>query len=109
MRLFFSYHMNLQAALKQVTKSRDVAQPKAAMNHSKKTSTSEKLATEKEARTTYIAPSRIDTRNITGAFSPEVHKQWSLLKVEQEKSGQELMAEALNDLFRKYHKSPIAQ
>jgi hypothetical protein len=60
------------------------------------------------------APSREGQRAVTTYVSPEAHAQLSMLAIERgqkEKrkvSTQELMTEALNDLFRKHGKSQIA-
>lgn len=38
----------------------------------------------------------------------DAHKALAMLAIEQEKTQQELMREALNELFRQYGKTPIA-
>lgn len=38
----------------------------------------------------------------------DAHKALAMLAIEQEKTQQELMREALNGLFRQYGKTPIA-
>lgn len=53
-------------------------------------------------------PSREGQRAITHYAKPAAHKQLRLLCVERDTSVQDLMTEALNDLFRKYGKSIIA-
>jgi antitoxin-like ribbon-helix-helix protein len=45
---------------------------------------------------------------IAGHFDPAVSKQLKLLAVEQDTNLQVMLAEAINDLFTKYRKSPIA-
>ena len=52
--------------------------------------------------------SRSGQRVVTFYVKPEAHKQLRLLGVEQGSSIQELMIEALNDLFSKHGKSRIA-
>ena len=52
--------------------------------------------------------SRQDKRYIGGHFSPEVVKQLKLLGIEEDTTSQALIAEALNLLFTKYGKNPIA-
>lgn len=54
------------------------------------------------------APSRTGQRAVTLYVKPEAHKQLRLLGLEQGTSVQELMTEALNDLFRKHGRSLIA-
>ncbi|MBD2249476.1 ribbon-helix-helix domain-containing protein [Nostoc sp. FACHB-888] len=45
---------------------------------------------------------------IAGHFDPAVSKQLKQLALEQDATVQALLAEALNDLFEKYGKKPIA-
>jgi hypothetical protein len=52
--------------------------------------------------------SRIGTRALGGHFAPEVVKQFNLLRIQQDKTQQALLAEAINDLFAKYGLSRIA-
>lgn len=47
--------------------------------------------------------------NISGFFEKPVRKQLAMLAVEQERSQVDMLAEALNLLFEKYGKSPIAK
>lgn len=56
------------------------------------------------------APSRVGLRAVTVYVKPEAHKQLRLMAIEQGDNGsvQELMVEAINDLFRKYGRSIIA-
>ncbi len=54
------------------------------------------------------APSRAGQRAVTLYVKPEAHKQLRLLGLEQGASVQDLMTEALNDLFRKHGRSLIA-
>ena len=44
-----------------------------------------------------------------GFVDVPTHQQFRILSVEQRRSGQQLLIEAVNDLFRKYGKEPIAQ
>lgn len=46
--------------------------------------------------------------NVTGYFPPEVKKQLRLLAAEQDTTIQDLLAEALNDLFAKNGKPELA-
>ena len=54
------------------------------------------------------APSRVGLVQIAGFFSKEASKQLRLLALETDGTVQSLLAEALNDLFAKHHKPPIA-
>jgi hypothetical protein len=56
----------------------------------------------------YTPPSRKGTKAITGHFDPAVSKQLKQLSLDHDTSVQALLAEALNDLFQKYSKPPIA-
>jgi hypothetical protein len=51
---------------------------------------------------------RYAKKHIGGYFDMTVWQQWSYLRIEQDgRSTQELLEEAINDLFRKYGKSGI--
>ncbi len=54
------------------------------------------------------APSRIGKRSVGGHFDPAVSRQLKVLAAELDRKVQDLVAEALNDLFRKYNKSAVA-
>ena len=53
-------------------------------------------------------PSRVGLRAVTVYVDPAAHRQLRILAVEQDRPSQELMVEALNDLFQKYDKPRIA-
>lgn len=53
-------------------------------------------------------PRRNGKVNIAGYFDPAVRKQLAMLAVEYDTDQVKLMAEALNLLFEKYGRSPIA-
>lgn len=55
-----------------------------------------------------LAPSRRGKRNVSAYIALAAAKQLRFLALERDTSTQELVAEALNDLFRKYGKSAIA-
>lgn len=55
-----------------------------------------------------VPPSRAGKKPVTGFFSPETSRQLKKMAFDQEKTMQELVQEALNDLFRKYDLPPIA-
>lgn len=55
-----------------------------------------------------IPPSRQGKKAITGFFEPEVLKQLKRIGLDEDKTNQDLIAEALNDLFVKYNQKPIA-
>jgi len=55
-----------------------------------------------------VPPSRRGKRAIVGHFDPAVCKQLKQIALDQDKSSQALLAEALNLLFQSYGKKPIA-
>ena len=60
-----------------------------------------------ESRQRHFRPGREGKSNVTGYFPPEVKKQLRLLAAEQDTTIQNLLAEALNDLFAKNGKPEI--
>lgn len=52
--------------------------------------------------------SRVGTVPVTGHFPKKVRDQLKILAIEQGTTMHALMAEALNDLFRKYGKRAVA-
>jgi len=52
-------------------------------------------------------PSRIGKGNVTGYYPPAVKKQLRFMAAERDTNIQDLVAEALNDLFAKYGKPEI--
>ena len=57
----------------------------------------------------YEAPSRVGKKPVTGFFDPAVRQQLAILAAEEQRSQNDLIAEALNMLFQQYGKSPIAK
>jgi len=55
-----------------------------------------------------MAPSREGKKAITGFFDPAVSRQLKQIALEEDSNIQALLREALNDLFTKRGKSPIA-
>lgn len=55
-----------------------------------------------------IAPSRRGKKNISGYFAPEVHRQLRVIAAEEDKNLQEILGDALNALFERKGKPPIA-
>lgn len=56
----------------------------------------------------FVQENRIGKQLIGGYFEKNTKKQFALLSIEIEKNQSELLAEAINDLFQKYNKPPIA-
>jgi hypothetical protein len=59
------------------------------------------------SRDPHFRPGRAEMTNITGYFPPAVKKLLRIIAAEEETTIQELMAEALNDLFAKRGKPEI--
>ena len=59
-------------------------------------------------RDPHFRPGRAEMTNVTGYFPPAVKKLLRMIAAEEETTIQELMAEALNDLFAKRGKPEIA-
>mgnify|MGYP000129268786 CR=1 FL=1 len=57
----------------------------------------------------YQAPSRQGKKAVTGYYDPAVRQQLAILAAEEQRSQNDLIAEALNLLFRNHGKSPIAK
>lgn len=55
-----------------------------------------------------VPPSRRGKRHISGYFEPEVLKQVKIICAEEEKTVNQVLAEALNSLFVNKGKAPIA-
>src|SRR5687768_9098922 len=54
-------------------------------------------------------PSRVGKVAVAAYFDPAVRKQLAMMHIEQDKTQAALVAEALNLLFEKYGKAPIAR
>ena len=63
---------------------------------------------EATASTSVQAPSRVGKKAIIGYFDPSVSKQLKQIGLDKDLSVQELLSEAINDLFHKYRKPNIA-
>ena len=57
----------------------------------------------------YRPPSRQGKKPVTGYYDPAVRQQLAILAAEEQRSRNDLIAEALNLLFRQYGKPPIAK
>lgn len=56
----------------------------------------------------YEPPSRRGKKALTVHFDPGVVRQLKMLGIEQDRSTQAMVAEALNDFFEKHGKPPVA-
>jgi hypothetical protein len=84
---------SLSQALRQASGMREEPKPEAAPAQIAKTSR---------------IPSRIGKKSIAGFFDPAVSRQLKQIALEEDSSVQELLREALNDLFERRGKSRIA-
>jgi hypothetical protein len=72
-------------------------------------------ASTRSADVDQVAPKRFDQANrrgkvvISAYFDPAVRKQLAILSVEEDRTQAALLAEALNLLFEKHGRSPIAK
>lgn len=90
----------LSESLKEINEPREMPSlPKVAKATVKKPASESKPVTN---------PGRTGHRVISAYFSEETHKQFKILGVEQGSNNQEMLREALNDLFKKYGKPPLA-
>ena len=64
---------------------------------------------QESAPVTVVAPSRRGKKAIAAYYDPAVRKQLALLAVQEERTQADLLAEALNMLFEKYGRLPIAK
>jgi len=53
-------------------------------------------------------PGRVGKKPLIAYFSPECIKQFKQITLDQDTTQQDLLAEALNDLFQKYGKPTLA-
>ncbi len=58
--------------------------------------------------TSGVPPSRQGKKAITGHFDPAVSRQLRQLALDNNTTVQAMLAEALNELFIKHHRNPIA-
>jgi hypothetical protein len=56
----------------------------------------------------FYAATRVGRKKLTAALDPAAHTQFRQLALEVGRNGEALMVEAINDLFTKYRKPPIA-
>ncbi|MFL6603977.1 MAG: ribbon-helix-helix domain-containing protein [Steroidobacteraceae bacterium] len=66
-----------------------------------------KFASSKKSKA--VKPSRVGLKQINCYQPPETWRQLKILAAEQEKTMEGLMGEALNLLFARYQKPPIAK
>lgn len=88
----------------------DEPKPRAAAPEAEPVATAPRRSdTQGQPDATYTAPSRRGKKAVTGYFDPAVRQQLAVLAAEQDRSQNDLIAEALNMLFERYRKSPFAR
>ncbi|MGH8229953.1 MAG: ribbon-helix-helix domain-containing protein [Steroidobacteraceae bacterium] len=90
---------HLAAALRSATRSGEGAPAMAAASAAQSAEAPRFLA-----RT----PSRVGKKTIAAHFDPAVSRQLKQIGIERDRSTQDLLREAINDLFAKHGKPPIA-
>ena len=86
---------------------REVATPDAPPGDEPKTTTSsESKASDK--RSVFFAATRAGKKKVTASLDPATHKQLRQLGLDRDMTTEALLIEAINDLFKKYAKRPIA-
>jgi hypothetical protein len=94
-----SKRANLATALQNATRSGEGAAVAAAVS----------VAPSAEApRFVTRTPSRVGKKTVAAHFDPAVSRQLKQIGIERDRSTQDLLREAINDLFTKYGKPPIA-
>ena len=56
----------------------------------------------------FYAATRAGKKKVTASLDPAVHKQLKQLGLDRDMTTEALLIEAINDLFKKYAKRPIA-
>ena len=64
---------------------------------------------EQDQRRYRTAQTRVETRQVSGHFKPDVAQTLRLIAAEQERDIQEILAEALNMVFARYGKAVRAE
>ena len=90
---------------------REVATPDAPPSNKPKTATSnQSQASEKRPTSAsgFYAATRAGKKKVTASLDPAAHKQLRQLGLDRDMTTEALLIEAINDLFKKYAKQPIA-
>ena len=85
---------------------KNVARPDAAITRPAEPSSP--VANSVERPSGFYAATRAGKKKLTTALDPAAHIQFRQLALELGKNGETLLVEAINDLFRKYGKAPVA-
>jgi hypothetical protein len=85
---------------------REVATPDTPSDDPKAATSRESQASEE--RSGYYAATRAGKKKVTASLDPAAHKQLRQLGLDRDMTTEALLVEAINDLFKKYAKRPIA-
>ena len=77
-------------------------------SHDTKASLQADIETSERKPTKSVQPGRVGKKQVLGYFSAECKKQLKQMGVDQDKTEQDFLTEALNLLFTKYSKPTIA-
>ena len=80
----------------------------AMQSHDTKSSLHPVIETSERKPTNGVQPGRVGKKQVLGYFPAECKKQLKQMGVDQDKTEQDFLAEALNLLFTKYSKPTIA-
>ena len=86
---------------------REVAAPDASPGDEPLTTTAN-ASKASEERSGYYAATRAGKKKVTASLDPAAHKQLRQLGLDRDMTTEALLIEAINDLFKKYAKRPIA-
>lgn len=97
-----------------LNKLKGVAEPTSSVSHTSDSDQaafpqSNGIAESSRMKFRYVQENRRGKVVISAYFDPAVRKQLALLAIEKEKTQAALLAEALNLLFEKYSRPPIAK
>jgi hypothetical protein len=90
---------------------REVATPDAPPGEEPKTTTSSESQasdTRSASASGFYAATRAGKKKVTVSLDPTAHKQLRQLGLDRDMTTEALLIEAINDLFKKYAKRPIA-
>ena len=101
--------MSNRPSLAEALKPHDRAAASAVVVESRHNRIKETPVPPSRAAKTPVPPSRAGKKALIGYFDPDVSKQLKQMMLDHDRNSvQELLREAINDLFQKYSKPPIA-
>jgi hypothetical protein len=88
-------------------KMREIATPDTPPGHESRAAASSQSHAS-DTRSGFYAATRAGKKKVTASLDPAAHKQLRQLGLDQDMTTEALLIEAINDLFKKYAKRPIA-